>query len=99
MIIIIITLIIFSVLKHFKFYKLLAIATSTHTYSIWHYDTLFLEVFIEFRDLTYSIVEDDRIYNVTIVRQGEPGENMVISISSNPDPTSPDSAECKRLTT
>ena len=44
-------------------------------------------------------MEDDRIYNVTIVRQGEPGENMVISISSNPDPTSPDSAECKRLTT
>ena len=50
---------------------------------------------IEFKDLTYSVVEDDRIYNVTIVKQGEPGEAIEVSILPNPDATSPDSAECK----
>ena len=52
-------------------------------------------MFIEFRDLIYSLVEDNRIYNVTIVRQGEPGEDIVVAVSPNPDPTSFDSAECK----
>ena len=54
-------------------------------------------MFIEFRDLIYSVVEDNRIYNVTIVRQGEPGEDIVIAVSPNPDPTSFDSAECKGM--
>ena len=52
---------------------------------------------IEFKDLTYSVVEDDQIYNVTIVKQGEPGVPIEVSILSNPDPTSPDSAECKGM--
>ena len=56
-----------------------------------------VEVFIEFRNLTYSVVEDDRIYNITIVRQGEPRENIVISIYPDADPTSFDSADCKRI--
>ena len=56
-----------------------------------------LEVFIEFKDLTYSVVEDVRIYNVTIVKQGEPGEDIVLLIVPNTDPTSSDSAECKRM--
>ena len=42
-------------------------------------------------------MEDERIYNVTIVRQGEPGEDIVVSISPTVDTTSPDPAECKRL--
>ena len=58
-----------------------------------------LEVLIEFQDLSYSVVEDERIYNVTIVRQGEPGEDIVVSISPTVDTTSPDPAECKRLAT
>ena len=56
-----------------------------------------VEVFIEFRNLTYSVVEDDLIYNITIVRQGEPRENIVIAIIPGPDPTSFDSATCKRI--
>ena len=47
--------------------------------------------------MTYSVVEDEEIYNVTIVRRGEPGEDIVVSISPNIDPTSPDTAESKEL--
>ena len=54
-------------------------------------------MFIEFRDLIYSVVEDDHFYNVTILRQGEPGEDIVVMVSPNPDPTSFDSAECKGM--
>ena len=56
-----------------------------------------LEVFIEFQDATYSVVEDNQIYSVTIVRQGEPGEDIVVTVSPNPDPTSSDSAQCKEM--
>ena len=55
-------------------------------------------MFIEFRELTYFVVEDDRIYNVTILRQGEPGEDIVILVIPDVDPTSFDSADCKGLT-
>ena len=58
---------------------------------------IILEVLIEFRDLTYSVVEDDRIYNVTIVKQGEPGEDIAISIFPAIDPTALDPAGCKRM--
>ena len=54
-------------------------------------------MFIEFREMIYSVVEDNRIYNVTIVRQGEPGEDIVVAVSLNPDPISFDSAECKGM--
>ena len=47
--------------------------------------------------MTYSVVEDVGIYNVTIVRQGEPGKEIEVSIVPTPDPTSPDSAQCKRI--
>ena len=62
---------------------------------MWYF--IILEVFIEFRDLTYSVVEDDRIYNVTIVKQGEPGEDIVVTLLPTTDPTSSNSAECKRI--
>ena len=51
---------------------------------------------IEFKDLTYSVVEDDQIYNVTIVKQGEPRPGAAIEVSIIPIP---DSAECKRMIT
>ena len=54
-------------------------------------------MFIEFKELTYSVVEDVSIYNVTIVRQGEPGKEIEVSIVPTPDPTSLDSAQCKRM--
>ena len=53
-------------------------------------------MFIEFQDLTYSVVEDEEIYNVTIVKRGEPGEDIQVLILPNPDPTSANSAACKR---
>ena len=54
-------------------------------------------MFIEFKELSYSVVEDVGTYNVTIVRQGEPGKEIEVSIVPNPDSTSFDSAECKTM--
>ena len=54
-------------------------------------------MFIEFSSATYSVVEDDRLYSVTVVRQGEPGENITVSIFLEVDSTSPDPVECKRM--
>ena len=51
---------------------------------------------IEFRDVAYSVVEGVRFYNVTVVKQGEPGEDIVVSIFPSPDPTAVDTVECKR---
>ena len=56
-----------------------------------------LEVFIEFQDVTYLVVEDNQIYSVTIVRQGEPGEDIIVTVNPNPDPTSSDSGQCKGM--
>ena len=53
---------------------------------------------IEFREATYSVVEDNRAYTFTVVRQGEPGEDIVVSIFPSPDsrPGAIDPVECKR---
>lgn len=59
-----------------------------------HRDFIIL-VSIEFKDSAYSVVEDLRIYNVIIVKQGEPAEDTVVFIVPTTDPTSPDHAECK----
>ena len=53
---------------------------------------------IEFRDLAYSVVEGARFYNVTVVKQGEPGEDIVVSIFPSEDSTAVDTVECKRIT-
>lgn len=58
-----------------------------------------LEVIIEFKDLEYSVVEGDRIYNVTVVKQGEPGEDIVVTISPIPDSSGPFPAMCKKMAT
>ena len=50
---------------------------------------------IEFRDVAYSVVEGVRFYNVTVVKQGKPGEDIVVSIFPSPDPTAVDTVECK----
>ena len=54
-------------------------------------------MFVEFRELMYFVVEDNRIYNVTILRQGEPGKDIVILVIPDADPTSFDSADCKEM--
>ena len=58
-------------------------------------------MFIEFRDAAYSVVEDDRVYTFTVVRQGEPGEDILVSIFPSPDsrPGAVDPVECKRMST
>ena len=45
--------------------------------------------------MTYSVVEGVRVYNVTVEKEGEPGENLVISIFPSPDTTATDTVECK----
>ena len=40
-------------------------------------------------------MEDLHVYNVTIVKQGEPTEDIVVLIVPTTDPTSSDHAECK----
>ena len=57
-----------------------------------------LEVFVEFKDSDYFVVEDHRLYNVTVVKHGEPKNKTKVAVSFIPDPTSHDPAECKRLT-
>ena len=54
-------------------------------------------VSIEFKDSAYSVVEDLHVYNVTIVKQGEPTEDIVVLIVPTTDPTSYDHAECKTM--
>ena len=57
-------------------------------------------MFIEFKELAYSLVEGAGRYNVTIVRQGEPGGDIVVSIFQQPDPLNPDgAARRKRMAT
>ena len=50
---------------------------------------------IEFKDSAYSVVEGDHFYIVTLVKQGEPREDLVVSIFPSPDPTAADTVECK----
>ena len=52
-------------------------------------------MFIEFKDSAYSVVEGDRFYIVTLVKQGEPREDLVVSIFPSPDSTAADTVECK----
>jgi len=53
-------------------------------------------VFIEFKDLAYSVIEDTAFYNVTVVKQGEPGQDITVQIS--PSDQIPSSAIGKRMT-
>lgn len=54
-------------------------------------------VVIEFKDSAYSVVEGVRVYNVTLVKRGEPGEDIAVSILPSPDYTAVDTAERKRI--
>ena len=40
---------------------------------------------MEFKDSTYSVIEDQKIFNVTLLRQDEPGQDIVVSIIPNTD--------------
>ena len=42
-----------------------------------------LGVLVEFKDSAYSVIEDQKDFNVTLVRQGEPGQDIVVSIIPN----------------
>lgn len=54
-------------------------------------------VVIEFKDSAYSVVEGVRVYNVTLVKRGEPEEDIAVSIFPSPDYTAVDTAERKRI--
>ena len=59
-----------------------------------------VEVFIEFKDLAYSVVEGVSRYSVTVIKQGEPGEDILVAIFPESDPANPDcTAECKKMAT
>ena len=60
---------------------------------------LFYIVVIEFKDSAYiySVVEGIRVYSVTIVKQGEPTQDLVISIFPSPDSTAADTVKCKSI--
>ena len=51
-----------------------------------------LGMLVEFKDSAYSVIEDQRVFNVTLVRQGEPGQDIVVSILPN---TRAGTARCK----
>lgn len=61
------------------------------------WDVFIILVSIEFKDSAYSVVEDLHVYNVTIIKQGEPTEDIVVLIVPTTDPTSSDHAECKTV--
>ena len=54
---------------------------------------------IEFKDspYVYSVVEGIRVFSVTVVKQGEPTQDLVISIFPSPDSTAADTVECKGI--
>ena len=41
---------------------------------------------MEFSQSAYSVIEDERVFNITVVRQGEPGQDIVVSILPDTDP-------------
>lgn len=47
---------------------------------------------MEFRETTYSVIEDVSVFNVTLVKQGDPGQNFAVNVF----PIS-GSARCKQL--
>ena len=48
---------------------------------------MFIVVIIELKDTTYSVVEDDRIFNITVVKQGDPGRAIVVRIVASDNTT------------
>ena len=45
---------------------------------------------IEFSEATYSVIEDVSVFNVTLVKQGDPAQNIQVGIIPVPG-----SARCK----
>ena len=35
---------------------------------------------MEFKETAYSVIEGDRVFNVTLVKQGDPGQNIAVAI-------------------
>ena len=50
-----------------------------------------LGVLVEFKESTYSVIENQMVFNVTLMRQGEPGQDIVVFILPN---TSAGTARC-----
>ena len=54
-------------------------------------------MYFRFCPLTVLLSEGVHVYNVTLVRQGEPEGNIPVSIHPSPDPIAVDTVECKRM--
>ena len=35
---------------------------------------------MEFTEVAYSVIEDEAVFNVTVVKQGDPGQNILVGI-------------------
>ena len=35
---------------------------------------------MEFKDASYSVIEDEAVFNVTLVKQGDPGQSITVGI-------------------
>ena len=35
---------------------------------------------MEFKESSYSVIEDEQVFNVTLVKQGDPGQDIPVSI-------------------
>ena len=35
---------------------------------------------VEFREAAYSVIENEAFFNVTLVKQGDPGQDIVVGI-------------------
>ena len=35
---------------------------------------------MEFKEISYSVIEDEQVFNVTVVKQGDPGQDILVSI-------------------
>lgn len=42
-----------------------------------------LGVLVEFKDTVYSVIEDETVFEVTLVKQGDPGQSITVSILPN----------------
>ena len=51
---------------------------------------ILLDVFVEFKESSYSVVEDDSMFNVTLVKQGNPMQDILVFIIPVPG-----TAKCK----
>ena len=46
---------------------------------------MYVGVVVEFKENAYSVIEDDSVYNVTVIKQGNSLQNIVVNIFPTPE--------------